>query len=49
MITHSIIPQCHTLLGQITKGKITKGKVTQDKITQNSDTHGHFIEGKQMD
>ena len=29
MITHSIIPQCPTILGQITQGKITKGKVTQ--------------------
>ena len=29
MITHSIIPQCPTILGQITQDKITKGKVTQ--------------------
>ena len=27
MITHSIIPPCHTILGQIIQGKITKGKV----------------------
>ena len=27
MITRSNIPQCHTLLGQITQGKITKDKV----------------------
>ena len=27
MITYSIIPHCHTILGQITQGKITKGKV----------------------
>ena len=28
MITHSITPQCHIILGQIPQGKITKGKVS---------------------